>query len=279
MLTELVACRNWTVFNVCRPDLATYRKKTWNALGKKQDSPEQQLINLRSEAAKMTNSYFIKRGEKVHGPFSESQLRAGLKSNKLSSQDLVSGTRTGPWREINSEFAAKQQTSSPNLEEDILGWINEGTGNPAARDLKQDTLRQHADQVYDSTYLQPSPEQQQKEKKALAPAEQNTKGTTAASEKQADPVLLREVSSWEPYWWFLPNQPKPMRCPHCNSHLRFAKEAYLKELPCPACNRLIFFPKPNFDAILSQVLIVLVPFGIYLLWLCTDFFEVIIRNK
>ena len=58
------------------------------------------------------SEFFIKRGEKIHGPFSESQIRAGLKSKKLSSEDLISQNRSGPWETVQSK--ASQQDGIAN---------------------------------------------------------------------------------------------------------------------------------------------------------------------
>ena len=46
------------------------------------------------------SEYFIKRGEKTHGPFSERQIRHGIDSGKISSSDLSSVNKKGPWKSL-----------------------------------------------------------------------------------------------------------------------------------------------------------------------------------
>lgn len=45
----------------------------------------------------MATQYFIKREEKVHGPFTVEQIKNGIKSNKLTSKDEVSVLESGSW--------------------------------------------------------------------------------------------------------------------------------------------------------------------------------------
>lgn len=65
------------------------------------------------ESAVMTE-YFVKRGEKTHGPFSVSQLQAGLRSKKLSSKDLTSDNRSGPWSSIFEVVEQPNQLQAAN---------------------------------------------------------------------------------------------------------------------------------------------------------------------
>ncbi len=41
--------------------------------------------------------YFIKRNEKISGPFSRKQLQSGIDSGKLKSNDIASNDKNGPW--------------------------------------------------------------------------------------------------------------------------------------------------------------------------------------
>jgi len=52
----------------------------------------------------MENRFFICREGKTHGPFSESQLRSGLISKKLSGDDLVCENETGPLKQLRLLF-------------------------------------------------------------------------------------------------------------------------------------------------------------------------------
>jgi hypothetical protein len=69
--------------------------------------------------------YFVQRGDKVHGPFSEAQLKAGLKAKKLSKSDLFSTDRRGPWRPINFSKQTKPTdvAGDQQPETDILDWL------------------------------------------------------------------------------------------------------------------------------------------------------------
>jgi hypothetical protein len=64
-----------------------------------------------SEYRKSMSNYFIKRGEKTHGPFSENQLRAGLKSKKLSNEDVLSEDALGPWDRTLGDLLGAEQSS------------------------------------------------------------------------------------------------------------------------------------------------------------------------
>ena len=46
------------------------------------------------------SEYFIKRGEKIHGPFSTKQVKSELESGKLKDADLISERKDGPWQTV-----------------------------------------------------------------------------------------------------------------------------------------------------------------------------------
>jgi len=50
------------------------------------------------------SQYFIKRGEKIHGPFSTKQVKSGLESGKLKDADLISESKEGPWQTVTEQF-------------------------------------------------------------------------------------------------------------------------------------------------------------------------------
>jgi TM2 domain-containing membrane protein YozV len=58
---------------------------------------------------------FVKRGEKVHGPFSEERLRAGLRSGKLTDLDLISESQEGPWCTLADWLNQQNENTNPNL--------------------------------------------------------------------------------------------------------------------------------------------------------------------
>ena len=53
----------------------------------------------------MARQYFIKRGSKVHGPFSFEQLKSGLHSGKIDQSESVSETNVGPWTSLGQIFS------------------------------------------------------------------------------------------------------------------------------------------------------------------------------
>ena len=65
------------------------------------------------------SNYFIKRGEKIHGPFTVGQISSGIKSKKLTANDEVSVSENGPWNPLQDFYntilnnkAAQVQTGS-----------------------------------------------------------------------------------------------------------------------------------------------------------------------
>ena len=50
------------------------------------------------------SQYFIKRGEKIHGPFTTEQVKTGLDSGKLTDADLVSESKSGPWQTLTEQL-------------------------------------------------------------------------------------------------------------------------------------------------------------------------------
>lgn len=54
--------------------------------------------------------YYVRRGNKVHGPFSLSQLQGGLTSGKLTPSDLASNSSSGPWSDLRELMAPKVNT-------------------------------------------------------------------------------------------------------------------------------------------------------------------------
>ncbi len=50
------------------------------------------------------SNYFIKRGEKIHGPFTVDQISSGIKSTKLTANDEVSVSKNGPWNPLQAFY-------------------------------------------------------------------------------------------------------------------------------------------------------------------------------
>lgn len=59
---------------------------------------------------------YIKRNVKVHGPFTSEQVVAGLKNGKLTGQELISKSESGPWKTLSKTNLAV----TTFLEEDKL---------------------------------------------------------------------------------------------------------------------------------------------------------------
>ena len=50
----------------------------------------------------MGQQYFIKRGERVRGPFTSQQIKSGIRSEKIKPVDLLGRSDAGPWKEVRS---------------------------------------------------------------------------------------------------------------------------------------------------------------------------------
>jgi hypothetical protein len=62
--------------------------------------------------------YFVKRKEKVNGPFTTAQIKSAAKSAKLNDTDLISNTEGGPWNTLGEALeklqASAALSTSPN---------------------------------------------------------------------------------------------------------------------------------------------------------------------
>ncbi len=52
----------------------------------------------------MAKHYYIKRAGRISGPFSGSDVKAGVKMGRLLEQDLFSRSKDGPWRTLEGVF-------------------------------------------------------------------------------------------------------------------------------------------------------------------------------
>ena len=66
--------------------------------------------------------FFIKRGNNLHGPYSESQIQSGVDTGKLKASDLISETSDGPWQSID-------QFHAPKVDEEAIAGDEPLTGN------------------------------------------------------------------------------------------------------------------------------------------------------
>ena len=61
--------------------------------------------------------YFVKRNDKVNGPFTSDQINSGVKSKKLLTTDLLATSKDGPWKPLSDLYQKKkvqtQATAKP----------------------------------------------------------------------------------------------------------------------------------------------------------------------
>jgi hypothetical protein len=62
----------------------------------------------------MPEQFFIKRGDKINGPFTVEKLQALKKAKKLKSDDEVSKSAEGPWKPLSAHEKANQSSEQPN---------------------------------------------------------------------------------------------------------------------------------------------------------------------
>ncbi|MBN79462.1 MAG: hypothetical protein CMJ70_04920 [Planctomycetaceae bacterium] len=67
----------------------------------------------------MGQQYFIKRGERVRGPFTAKQIKSGIRSEKIKQEDLVGRSEAGPWKEVRSVLPQEKSTGSPPGASDV----------------------------------------------------------------------------------------------------------------------------------------------------------------
>lgn len=59
--------------------------------------------------------YFVKRNEKVSGPFTGTQIKSAAKSGKLKEADLISGSKDGPWKALAQALGSKVASDIPQV--------------------------------------------------------------------------------------------------------------------------------------------------------------------
>ena len=64
--------------------------------------------------------YFIKRNDKINGPFTSAQIAGGIESRKLVATDLFSVSKEGPWEAI-VNFAENATTDPATFKTEIAG--------------------------------------------------------------------------------------------------------------------------------------------------------------
>ena len=80
--------------------------------------------------------YFIKRNEKISGPFSRKQLQSGIDSGKLKSNDIASNDKNGPWLVVDTilnEPVDLTELANSNL----IPASSDETGPPLAVEMQE----------------------------------------------------------------------------------------------------------------------------------------------
>ena len=60
----------------------------------------------------MVKPYFIKRGDRVRGPFTSVQIKRGIRAKKIRPADLLGSSEVGPWKEVRSVITAQDDPNS-----------------------------------------------------------------------------------------------------------------------------------------------------------------------
>ena len=64
--------------------------------------------------------YFIKRGEKVQGPFSREQLVKFAKAQKITGSDRVGSSANGPFQELKAVWASINEPADQQMQSDNM---------------------------------------------------------------------------------------------------------------------------------------------------------------
>jgi hypothetical protein len=99
--------------------------------------------------------YFIKRNEKINGPFTDVQIKSGISAGKLNDTDMISNSEEGPWMNwgMLSNYASRQQEEGGSVESgdsesaadiviDIYKDLFKGTARALRKGI-QDGIKQH----------------------------------------------------------------------------------------------------------------------------------------
>ena len=82
----------------------------------------------------MGEQYFIKRGERVRGPFTSRQIKSGIRSEKIKQEDLVGRSDAGPWKEVRSimgqDNGARHQSDASDAS--LSKWTPGPSGTPSS---------------------------------------------------------------------------------------------------------------------------------------------------
>jgi hypothetical protein len=108
--------------------------------------------------------YFVKRNEKVNGPFTDAQVKSGVSSGKLNDTDMISNSKEGPWMTwgMLSNYASRQQQGGGSVESgesesaaeivvELYKDLFEGTAAPF-RKSTQDGIEQHEQPTGDPAF-------------------------------------------------------------------------------------------------------------------------------
>ena len=62
-------------------------------------------------------NYYVKRGDKIHGPYTWDKVRKGVESRKLREADLLSESTDGPWFPVveSVEYLGSEEATEDSL--------------------------------------------------------------------------------------------------------------------------------------------------------------------
>ena len=107
------------------------------------------------------SNYFIKRGEKVNGPFSVEQITGGIKTKKLTARDDIATSENGPWYHLQDVYkkllggqtlepekkASADLTTVENFDVDSFGQLDDLEDFQSALDYESPQLPSIASQL------------------------------------------------------------------------------------------------------------------------------------
>jgi len=101
--------------------------------------------------------YFIKRNEKINGPFTDVQIKSGISDGKLKDMDMISNSKEGPWMTLGmlGIYVSRQQQEGGSVESgdsesaaEIVVEIYKDLFKDTAQAFRkgiQDGIKQHED--------------------------------------------------------------------------------------------------------------------------------------
>ena len=90
----------------------------------------------------MVKQYFVKRGDRVRGPFTSGQIKRGIRSKKIRPADLLGSSDVGPWKEVRSVITAPADpNSTSNVSDSNVSELAMGASNTPSSDTFTHTVQ------------------------------------------------------------------------------------------------------------------------------------------